>query len=41
MAAAKATGKVGPNLDDLRPNQQRVEKQVKNGGNGMPSFATN
>ena len=40
MAAAKATGKVGPNLDELRPNQQRVEKQVKSGGNGMPSFAS-
>ncbi|MEP6910162.1 MAG: cytochrome c [Actinomycetota bacterium] len=39
MATAGATGKVGPNLDELRPNQQRVERQVKNGGNGMPSFA--
>src|SRR6266550_503233 len=40
MAAANATGKVGPNLDELRPNQQRVEKQVRSGGNGMPSFAS-
>ena len=40
MAAARATGKVGPNLDELRPNQQRVEKQVRSGGNGMPSFAS-
>ncbi len=40
MAAAKATGKIGPNLDELRPNQQKVELQVKKGGNGMPSFAS-
>jgi mono/diheme cytochrome c family protein len=39
MATAGATGKAGPNLDVLRPNQQRVERQVKNGGNGMPPFA--
>lgn len=39
MATAGASGTVGPNLDELRPNQQRVEQQVKNGGNGMPSFA--
>ena len=39
LSAADATGKVGPNLDELRPNQERVEKQVRNGGNGMPSFA--
>jgi mono/diheme cytochrome c family protein len=38
MAAAGTTGKVGPNLDVLRPNQQRVQRQVTNGGNGMPSF---
>ncbi len=39
MATAGATGTVGPNLDDLRPNEERVELQVKKGGNGMPSFA--
>jgi mono/diheme cytochrome c family protein len=39
LAAAGASGKVGPNLDELRPNQKRVEQQVRNGGNGMPSFA--
>src|SRR5512133_3266901 len=38
MAAAGTAGKVGPNLDVLRPNQERVQRQVKNGGNGMPSF---
>jgi mono/diheme cytochrome c family protein len=39
LAAAGATGTVGPNLDELRPNQQRVERQVENGGKGMPSFS--
>ncbi|MEP7225586.1 MAG: c-type cytochrome, partial [Actinomycetota bacterium] len=38
MATAGSKGTVGPNLDELRPNQQRVERQVRNGGNGMPSF---
>ena len=27
MATAGATGKVGPNLDELRPNKERVELQ--------------
>ena len=39
LSAADATGKIGPNLDELRPNQERVERQVRSGGNGMPSFA--
>jgi cytochrome c553 len=39
LATAGASGKVGPNLDELRPNQKRVEKQVRTGGNGMPAFA--
>jgi len=38
MEAAGAKGTVGPNLDDLRPNAQTVQRQVTNGGNGMPSF---
>ena len=38
MRAANATGKVGPNLDELRPNEERVVTQVTNGGNGMPAF---
>ena len=29
MAVAGAKGTVGPNLDELRPNQQTVEKQVR------------
>ena len=39
LAAAGAKGTVGPNLDELRPNEQIVARQVKNGGNGMPSFS--
>jgi mono/diheme cytochrome c family protein len=35
---AVATGKVGPNLDQLKPTQARVVKQVTNGGKIMPSF---
>ena len=35
---ANATGKVGPNLDQLKPAQARVVKQVTNGGKIMPPF---
>ena len=38
MEAAGAKGTVGPNLDELRPNEQTVKRQVTNGGNGMPAF---
>jgi sulfite dehydrogenase len=38
LAAANSNGTVGPNLDQLRPDQQRVQRQVRNGGVGMPSF---
>jgi cytochrome c553 len=38
MRAADATGKVGPNLDETRPNEAKVVQQVTNGGNGMPAF---
>jgi hypothetical protein len=36
LAAAGATGTVGPNLDQLTPSQALVEHQVTNGGGGMP-----
>jgi cytochrome c553 len=39
LQAAKSKGTVGPDLDQLRPDQQTVERQVENGGVGMPSFA--
>jgi mono/diheme cytochrome c family protein len=35
---AAATGKIGPNLDQLKPAQARVVKQVTNGGKIMPPF---
>jgi mono/diheme cytochrome c family protein len=39
LQAAKSKGTIGPDLDQLRPDQQTVARQVKNGGVGMPSFA--
>ena len=38
LAAANATGKVGPNLDQLKPSESVVQRQVTNGGGGMPAF---
>jgi sulfite dehydrogenase len=38
LAAAEANGRVGPNLDQLKPDEALVERQVTNGGGGMPSF---
>jgi mono/diheme cytochrome c family protein len=35
---ANAKGQVGPNLDDLKPDQPTVQTQVTNGGGGMPAF---
>jgi mono/diheme cytochrome c family protein len=38
LAAANAKGTVGPNLDDLKPTAAVVQRQVINGGGGMPAF---
>ena len=38
LAAANASGKVGPNLDDPKPSKEAVAEQVTNGGGGMPAF---
>jgi mono/diheme cytochrome c family protein len=38
LAAANASGNVGPNLDELMPSTEQVAEQVKNGGGGMPAF---
>jgi len=35
---AGATGKVGPNLDQLKPSESRVAHQVEFGGAVMPAF---
>jgi sulfite dehydrogenase len=41
MKAANATGTVGPNLDDIKPELEKIESQVVNGGGGMPPFKGN
>jgi mono/diheme cytochrome c family protein len=38
LKAAGATGNVGPNLDELMPEEEQVAAQVANGGGGMPAF---
>jgi mono/diheme cytochrome c family protein len=38
LKAAGATGKVGPNLDQLHPNFKAVHDQVEHGGGAMPAF---
>jgi mono/diheme cytochrome c family protein len=38
LSAAGTSGNVGPNLDDLKPDKETVEDQVRSGGGGMPSF---
>ena len=38
LADAHATGTVGPNLDQLKPDYRSVTAQVTNGGAQMPSF---
>jgi mono/diheme cytochrome c family protein len=38
FAAAHATGTVGPNLDQLKPDYRAVTAQVTNGGAAMPAF---
>jgi len=38
LAAANATGTVGPNLDQLKPNYRTVTAQVTLGGAQMPAF---
>jgi cbb3-type cytochrome c oxidase subunit III len=38
LADAGTSGKVGPNLDQLKPPLQRAITQITNGGGGMPPF---
>jgi mono/diheme cytochrome c family protein len=38
LAAAGASGKVGPDLDQVQPGPDLITTQVKNGGGGMPAF---
>jgi mono/diheme cytochrome c family protein len=39
LAAAKATGTIGPNLDGKSLSPTTVEHWVRTGGGGMPSFS--
>jgi mono/diheme cytochrome c family protein len=39
LAAAHASGTVGPNLDQLKPAYAAVVSQVTRGGGEMPSFS--
>jgi len=38
LAAAGATGTIGPNLDEAKPSAEVATDRVTNGGNGMPAF---
>lgn len=38
LAAADSSGTSGPNLDELQPDAETVEEQVRNGGGAMPAF---
>ena len=40
LKAAGAAGAIGPNLDELKPDEQRVARAVKNGIGLMPPYAT-
>lgn len=39
LADAGASGAIGPNLDQLRPDAARIEAAVRNGVGVMPPFA--
>jgi mono/diheme cytochrome c family protein len=38
LNAAGTSGTIGPNLDQLKLSEARVEQQVRNGGQVMPAF---
>jgi mono/diheme cytochrome c family protein len=38
LKAAGSHGTTGPNLDELRPTAADAERQIANGGGGMPSY---
>jgi cytochrome c6 len=37
---AGATGEIGPSLDELKPDAQRVEKAIRAGTGQMPAYTT-
>ncbi|WP_094796840.1 c-type cytochrome [Bordetella petrii] len=40
LADAGATGTIGPNLDELKPDAARVAQAIRNGVGVMPAFET-
>lgn len=38
LADAGATGAIGPNLDELKPDEARIKKALREGIGAMPSF---
>ncbi len=38
LSAARSSGTIGPSLDALKPDSERVARQVTSGGRGMPAF---
>jgi mono/diheme cytochrome c family protein len=38
LSDAGSEGQVGPNLDDVKPSESKVESQVRQGGGAMPAF---
>lgn len=38
LAAAEASGEIGPNLDELKPTEERVRRAVERGVGNMPPF---
>jgi mono/diheme cytochrome c family protein len=38
LRAASSTGEIGPNLDDMKPDLDKVRRAVKNGVGNMPPF---
>jgi len=40
LKAAGATGEIGPSLDELKPDADRVQKAIRNGIGLMPPYTT-
>jgi len=38
LRAANSTGKIGPSLDELKPDLERIRKAVTNGVGNMPPY---
>jgi mono/diheme cytochrome c family protein len=38
LAAAGAAGEIGPNLDELKPNEDKTRRAVERGVGNMPPF---